>query len=373
MRIFVYGTLQSHALCQAVAGGVPITQTPAEISGYAVLPVAGNVVPLIRAQDGAVTKGALLDGITPDQVTRLDTYEGAFGYQLIDVMVQTSDGPVNAKMYLPPADIAVGAGDWSFADWQENCEATAVIAATDLLAHVPALTKEQIARNWHMIELRAWAKSTAATGAEPATVRMDPARQDYEVKELSPPLGSFFRLQQLRIQHRQFDGSTSAILDRETFVGTDAAIVLPYDPVRDRVLLVEQIRMGPLVRGSRNPWSLEPIAGMVDAFETPRTAALRETCEEAALTDINLLHVSSFYPSPGSSTDYFHAYLGVCDLPDGHATTGGLASEAEDLRLHVLPFTTAMELVQTGEINVGPLVMLLYALSAQRDALRADA
>ncbi len=53
---------------------------------------------------------------------------------------------------------------------------------------------------------------------------------------------------------------------------------------RDRVLLLEQMRAGPMLRGDANPWMLEPVAGMIDAGETPIRPALRECAEEAGLS-----------------------------------------------------------------------------------------
>ena len=372
MFIFVYGTLQSSLLCQAVTGGKKILQIPAVLEDYKVLPVADNVVPLIRAQVGAVTSGAILSGVTSEQLCRLDIYEGAFGYTLINVNVQTEAGYVCAKMYLPPDDITVGVGDWLLSRWAAAYEPMAVFAATEVFSHDPALSPAQTARNWPMIEKRAWAKQAAHFQNAAATVRHAAIASDVIVFEKSPPIGRFFRMQHLTVQYCKFDGTRSAVLPREVFVGVDASLVLPYDKKRDRILLVEQIRMGPVVRQDSNPWILEPIAGMIDATETPEQTALRESLEEARLYNLDLRHLSSFYPSPGSSTDYFHAYLGLCDLPDDHAKFGGLDTESEDLRLHILSFDHAMELVNTGEINAGPLVMMLCMLGMQRDVLRRE-
>ncbi|MCB2157335.1 MAG: NUDIX domain-containing protein, partial [Rhodobacteraceae bacterium] len=46
--------------------------------------------------------------------------------------------------------------------------------------------------------------------------------------------------------------------------------------MRDRVLLIEQFRMGPYARGDAEPWLIEAIAGRVDPGETPEDAARRE-------------------------------------------------------------------------------------------------
>ena len=371
MQVFIYGTLQSAALRGAVAGGAALSLTPARLEGYAVLPVAGDVVPLIRPTVGAVTTGAVLSGITDAQLARLDAYEGAFGYVLIDVEVRTDTGLQSVKMYLPPADIVVGQGDWSLATWTQGHEAPAVLAATELFAYDPALSHADIRRRWPMVEKRAWAKHRAGAQDGPAQVRRFAQAGDVTVVREAPPQGNFFGIQAIEVDYTQFDGGRSEVLPREVFVGIDAALVLPYDAVRDRILLVEQIRIGPVVRHDPQPWCLEPIAGMVDARETPLDAAIRESEEEAGLMDLDLRHIASFYPSPGSSTDYFHAYLGLCDLPEDHAKFGGLEVEAEDLRLHLMPFEDALALVRSGEITAGPLIMMLYWLAAERCALRA--
>ena len=221
-----------------------------------------------------------------------------------------------------------------------------------------------------MIQKQAWAKLQARTRAAPATVRYAPKGADLSFDRFGATCGQFFGLQQVAIRHQRFDGTQSDSLTREVFLGIDAALVLPYDAARDRILLVEQMRMGPAVLGDTNPWVLEPIAGMIDAGETPEQAALREAEEEAGLTTITLEKINAFYPSPGSSTDYFHTFLGLCDLPVAGQYTGGLASEAEDLRLHPISFDDGMALAASGEITAGPLLMMLYWLALHRDRLR---
>lgn len=372
MDIFVYGTLMSAPLRRAVAGGAEITVHDAQLEGYAVLAVAGNVVPLIRAEDAAVTRGIVLCDIDAAQLARLDLYEGAFGYVLVSVTVQTAQDARPVMMYMPPAGLAAADGVWSLAAWALHNEVPAVLAATELFAHQPPLSHAQIRQKWHMFEKRAWAKTRAMASTSPTTRRYTATVADVTVLSQAAPQGAFFSIQALELTHQRFDGARSAVLPREVFVGIDAVLVLPYDPKRDRVLLVEQVRVGPVVRQDPQPWLLEPIAGMIDARETPVEAALRESAEEAGLKGLKLIEIAPFYPSPGSSTDYFYSYLGLCDLPDDHAAFGGLETEAEDLRLHLVSFEDAMALVSSGEINDGPMIMMLFYLAAERDALRAQ-
>lgn len=369
MDLFVYGTLQSTALMHAVAGGELRDPVPAHLVGYRVRPVKDNVVPFIEEDAGFNAVGLIFADLTDGQMARLDAYEGAFGYSLTIVTVETSSGRVAAQCYLPPDVYVPGEGEWSLAVWQADHEAPAVFAAQEMFSLNPTLDHAALRAVWPMMEGRAWAKHRALAG--PAALRHQPQTGDMRILKKHPPVGSFFRLQSLDVTHKRFVGGQSGALAREVFVGVDAAILLPYDPVRDKVLLVEQIRMGPVVRNDPNPWMLEPVAGMIDARETPEIAARREALEEANVALHHLEHAGSFYPSPGASTDYFYNYVGLCDLPMTESYLGGLAHEGEDLRLHPMSFDAAMALAETGEIATGPLFFLLYWLARHRDRLRA--
>ncbi|MEL6681212.1 MAG: gamma-glutamylcyclotransferase [Pseudomonadota bacterium] len=368
MNLFVYGTLQSLELMRAVAGGAIGAPFAARLVGYQVLPVAGGVVPLIKSAPGQTAQGVVFTDLTDAQAARLDSYEGAFGYKAEPVEVETANGPTRAQCYMPLPELMAGEGPWSFSVWQSDHERPAVFAVQELFSHDPIPDHDTLRSMWPMMEARAWARHRATAG--PATLRHTPRDGDIKVLDRKPPLGHFFRYQRFSVRHSQFRGGQSDLLSREIFEGVDAAILLPYDPVSDRVLLVEQLRFGPVIRNDPNPWMLEPVAGIVDARETPEDAARREALEEAGITLRDLAFSGSFYPSPGASTDYFYTYVGLCDLPMNEAYLGGIAGESEDLRLHPISFLGAMDLLDTGEIATGPLFFLLYWLSRHRDRLR---
>ncbi|SFR38618.1 nudix-type nucleoside diphosphatase, YffH/AdpP family [Yoonia tamlensis] len=369
MDIFVYGTLMSAPLFAAVAGGESCKSTQANLQGYARYRMAENVVPFIAPAPDQRVEGFIYHAVDAAQIARLDLYERAFGYTTQSVRVQTAQGAMSATCYMPPAGIVADGCDWALAAWEDTQLAPALLAAAEIFAHDPLPDPAALRRMWPMIESRAWAKHRAT--AAPATRRHNPEPQDIAVTGARAPRGGFFRMQDFDVNHKRFDGARSANLHREVFVAVDAALVLPYDPVRDRVILVEQIRMGPLMRQDPNPWMFEPVAGIVDARETPRQAAHREAKEEAAVTLDHLEPIAEFYASPGASTDYFYTYLGLCDVPQAAPYLGGLASEGEDIRLHPMDFDAALALVDSGEIQVGPLILMLHWLARHRDRLRA--
>ena len=211
-----------------------------------------------------------------------------------------------------------------------------------------------------------------AAQAAPAALRRHPDAGDVPIVRRSQPYEGFFAVEEQELRHRRFDGSFSAPLHRTAFVSGDVVTVLPYDPVRDRVLLVEQFRFGPHVRGDANPWKLEAIAGRIDAGEAPEAAARREAREEAGLDLGALMPMSAYYPSPGAFVEYIYSYLALVDLPDSAAGQFGLAEEAEDIRAHLVPFAQLMALCQSGEIDNAPLILSALWLSARRADLRAQ-
>ena len=180
----------------------------------------------------------------------------------------------------------------------------------------------------------------------------------------------FFSVEEHDLSYRKFNNQQSSILTRSALISSDAVIVLPYDPVNDRILLIEQFRSGPYVKGDKNPWVLEPIAGLIDEGETPEGAGIREAKEEAHLEIKRLELVARSYPSPGISTEFFHQYIGIVELLDKSDLIAGLSSENEDIRSHIFECEQFFEMIERGKVNVGPLILLGLWLSKNRTKLR---
>ena len=193
-------------------------------------------------------------------------------------------------------------------------------------------------------------------------------RDDVEVIAREACFSGFYKLDRLRLRHRQFAGGMGPELTRELFVRFDAVCVLPYDPQRDCVVLIEQFRVGALDK-SANPWLLELVAGLIDKDEVPEEVARREAIEEANLQLTSLWPITQYYPSPGGSDERVHLYVGRCDSV-GAGGVYGLAEEGEDIRVHVWPLEDALAAVRDGRIDNAASIIALQWLALNRAEVR---
>ncbi len=374
-NIFLYGTLRHAPLLEIVSGrqAGSLDSTPARLTGYRVAEAEGEDFPLIEARDGAACEGVLLQDVPEEVVERLDFYESGFGFELRDVTVLTADGAISARVYVPQPGLWRAGAEWSLEAWLREVWPVTRHAAREVMEYFGQLSGAEVAARHGMILTRAAARARAEAEHAPVTVRSDAGRGRVEEAEAQMSHAGYFLTRVYRLRHPLFAGGMSEWLTREVFISGDVALVLPYDPLRDRVMLIEQFRMGPYARGDRFPWLLEPIAGRIDAGESIETAARREAVEEAGLRMNGLERIGGFYSSPGYSSEYFNCFLGLADLPGDAAGPGGVAAENEDICSHVLGFEEVMELMQSGETNNAPLVLMLLWLQRERPRLRAAA
>lgn len=241
-------------------------------------------------------------------------------------------------------------------------------AAVEILSYLGSRSAAEVAENLRSLCSRADARVLAQQ--EDRVPESGFTRDDITVTELRRPYSKFFTVEEYVFSHRRFDGSQSPSVERAVFVAADAVTVLPYDPVRDRVLLVEQVRAAPLARGDRSPWILEPVAGRIEPGDTPEHTARKEALEEAGLDLRALIPVAGYYASTGCFSEYIHSFIGLADLSDEAARLGGVDSEDEDIRGHVMDRTLFMQRLRAGAMPDAPLLISAYWLEANLAELR---
>ncbi|QKT04690.1 ADP-ribose diphosphatase [Ectothiorhodospiraceae bacterium 2226] len=180
----------------------------------------------------------------------------------------------------------------------------------------------------------------------------------------------FFRLERYRLRHSLFGGGWTRPLTRELFERGHAAAVLPYDPARDEVVLIEQFRIGALAEAG-GPWLVEIVAGMIEPDEAPEAVARRETREEAGCEIRELLPIVRYLVSPGGTTEHLHLYLGLVSTA-GVGGIHGVPEEGEDIRVQAVPFDTAVEWMQQGRVDSAAPIIALQWLMLNRERLRRE-
>lgn len=184
-----------------------------------------------------------------------------------------------------------------------------------------------------------------------------------------------FPLDRVQFRQRRFDGTWSGTRTWELWRRGRAAALLPYDPVADAVVLIEQFRLPALAAG-HDPVLVEIPAGLADRPESAETTARRETEEEAGLVPDRVLPVAEVMLLPGGCDEVCDLFIGRVTVPptdaNGIAGHAGLLSEHEDIRVRVWPATEAIAAAVAGKMpNVLTMLALLW-LAARRDTLRQE-
>lgn len=196
----------------------------------------------------------------------------------------------------------------------------------------------------------------------------DFTRDDIEIRERQTLFQGFYRVDKFWLRHRQFDGSMGPEISREMFVRRPAVGVLVYDAGSDEVLLIEQFRVGAIE--DRHPWQYEVVAGLIEPGESLEDVARRETLEEAGVVIDELEKVFEFMPSAGGSDERFTLYVAPADLSRAGGVHG-VPEEGENIRVNVLSFNQAMQLVGNGRINNAPCILALQWLALNKARLQS--
>ncbi len=149
--------------------------------------------------------------------------------------------------------------------------------------------------------------------------------------------------------------------------------MLPYDPVTDQLVLIEQFRYPALLAGV-DPVLVEIPGGFMDPGEAPEQTAAREVHEETGLAADRLERVGRFILTAGGSDETVTIFAGRVTAPaadaDGIAGYGGLASENEDIRIRILPAAAAIETALAGGYPNAITSLALLWFASRRDWLR---
>ncbi|MXQ07349.1 NUDIX domain-containing protein [Alphaproteobacteria bacterium GH1-50] len=367
--IFLYGTLLDPDLF-GVVGGRVLAGRSARLADHAVHWARDENFPLLGHEAGAVATGLIVecDGLLK---ARLDFYELGFGYTLEPRQVMTDAGREEALVYIPEADRWPKGAAWSLSEWQRTYGPLSRAAAVEYMRLLGETPPEQAAAAFPQIRARAASRLRAQAEPSPDPFGGLPGDGVVAPDVTRQPFTDYFGVREDRLSFPTFGGGQSETVRRVSWLSADAVTILPYDPVRDAVLVVRQFRHGAFSRGDPNPWCIEPVAGRIDAGETPEEAARREMLEETGLEAGEMHLIGAYYPTPGAVSEHLTSYVAIADLGGRDGRVGGEVSEAEDIMAHVVSFEALEDMAASGAANTGPLLLALFWLARHRERLRA--
>jgi len=190
----------------------------------------------------------------------------------------------------------------------------------------------------------------------------------FEILDRHIAYDGFFQLVSYRLRHQLYRGGWSHILNRELFERGHAAAVIPYDPLRDEIILIEQFRVG-AIHARTGAWLIEIVAGIIEADESPEDVIRREATEESGCRLMEIEKICDYFVSPGGTSETISLYCGRVDS----SYAGGIhgcAEEGEDIRVFTCPFPEAMEMISNGQIRSASPIMAIQWLALNRDRLR---
>ncbi|MFP1944873.1 ADP-ribose diphosphatase [Lonsdalea quercina] len=195
-------------------------------------------------------------------------------------------------------------------------------------------------------------------------------KDDVEIIARETLYKGFFSLDRYRYRHRLFKGGMSREVSREILERGHAVVLLPYDPVRDEVVLIEQIRIA-AYDTSDSPWLFELVAGIIDPGESHEDVARREAQEEAGLTVGRCREVLSYLASPGGTSERLTIMVGEVDTRTAQGVHG-LAEENEDIRVQVVSREQSYRWVEEGVIDNAASVIALQWLALHHEKLKTE-
>lgn len=193
-----------------------------------------------------------------------------------------------------------------------------------------------------------------------------------QAKILSRELKSkgFLKISAIQIEADLHEGGSQLVL-REVMERGDAVGILAYDPHKDLVILVNEMRPGLLVNGDY-PYASHVAAGGIEKGESALVAAAREAREELnlPLSHTQIMH-DKIYVSSGGTSERITMIFGIVKAPDpGSIIILGNKGEQEDIRLDILPARAFMKMLKTDAIKDFKTLTAAYWLKDHRAALR---
>jgi GDP-mannose pyrophosphatase NudK len=174
---------------------------------------------------------------------------------------------------------------------------------------------------------------------------------------------NWYNLRKITYEFKKKDGSQQTQV-REAYDRGNGAAILLYNKQNKTVILTRQFRLPTFINGNSSGMLIEACAGLLDK-DNPEDCIRRETEEETGYKISEVHKIFEAYMSPGSVTEVLHFFVAEYSTSMKVNEGGGIEHEQEDIEVLELPFTKAMQMIESGEIKDGKTIMLLQYAKLQ--------
>lgn len=193
--------------------------------------------------------------------------------------------------------------------------------------------------------------------------------KQFVIRKKEIAYSGFFRLEKYWLKHTLYAGGWSEEICRELFVRGSCVAVLLYDSDTDKVVLIEQFRIGAILNPDK-AWLIEIVAGAVEEGETAAEVAYREALEEAGCEIQQLMKINEFYTTPGGMGERITLFCGKVDSRKIKDGIHGLEEEQEDIMVRTVDFAEAYRMVESNEIDSAIPILAIQWLALNKEKLQ---
>jgi nudix-type nucleoside diphosphatase (YffH/AdpP family) len=187
----------------------------------------------------------------------------------------------------------------------------------------------------------------------------------FDISNRRTVYNGFLKIDKAVVRYERYKDGQIIEAEREISNRGDSVAVLLFDTERKAFILTEQFRFPSAEKDSnenypRAGWLIELAAGVMEEDELPEISAKREVIEELGYGLSSLEKISTFYASPGGSSERMHVFYAEVNAQLKVAEGGGLELEHEDIRQVYIPIDQVNAMISSGEIRDGKALVALY-------------
>ena len=184
----------------------------------------------------------------------------------------------------------------------------------------------------------------------------------YSVSEEKIVFNDHYKMVKAKVTYNTFEGK-QITTKRLAFERGDSVAILLLEKETQSILLTNQFRY-PSCKHNEG-WLVEIPAGSMEQNEKPEECVTREVMEELGYKITNPKLISTFYTSPGASTERIFLFFSEVSHKDKTGKGGGNESENEDIQTVKIPIAEIASKI--SELKDAKTILALQWYLMERD------